>query len=385
MITRGFRHRASEKYNAVAQLRRYDNTLVSARCTLQSTISQRMNRLTMTLPDDWHTHLRDADALATTVPAATRCFGRCIIMPNLVPPVTSVALALNYRQRILRHQPVNSDWQPLMVLYLTDNTSAAEIRAAHAMGLIQAVKYYPAGATTHSAAGVTNLERLDSVFATLQELGMVLQMHGEVTDPDIDIFDREAVFIDRHLTRITERFPALKIVLEHITTHQGVDFVRHSHSKVAATITPQHLLYNRNDMLVGGIRPHLYCLPILKRNRHQEALIDAATSGSHKFFLGTDSAPHAREDKESYCGCAGCYSHHAAIELYAEAFDRAESLHQLEGFASHHGADFYGLSRNPRQIHLIRKSWQVPEKIHYRGTEIVPLAAGETLHWTLES
>ena len=344
-----------------------------------------MDQLTIIQPDDWHLHLRDEGALATTVPGAARCFGRGIVMPNLVPPVRNVAAATAYRERILAARPENSEWQPLMVLYLTDNTSADDIRAAHACAFVHACKYYPAGATTNSDSGVTDLERLDEVFETMQELGVVLQMHGEVTDPDIDIFDREAVFIDRHLVRIREKFPALKMVLEHITTEQGATFVRHSEGPLAASITPQHLLYNRNDMLVGGIRPHLFCLPILKRNRHQTALIEAATSGDSRFFLGTDSAPHPRHAKENACGCAGCYSHHAAIELYAEAFDRAGALHQLEGFASRYGADFYNLAYNRRKITLNRDPWTVPERIDYDGGELIPLAAGQALNWRLQN
>ena len=308
-----------------------------------------MDQLTIIQPDDWHLHLRDEGALATTVPAAARCFGRGIVMPNLVPPVRNVAAATAYRERVLAARPEKSEWQPLMVLYLTDNTSADDIRAAHACAFVHACKYYPAGATTNSDSGVTDLERLDEVFETMQELGVVLQMHGEVTDPDIDIFDREAVFIDRHLVRIREKFPALKMVLEHITTEQGATFVRHSEGPLAASITPQHLLYNRNDMLVGGIRPHLFCLPILKRNRHQTALIEAA------------------------------------IELYAEAFDRAGALHQLEGFASRYGADFYNLAYNRRKITLNRDPWTVPERIDYDGGELIPLAAGQALNWRLQN
>ena len=270
-----------------------------------------MDKITLIQPDDWHLHLRDNQALKTTVPAAARGFGRGIIMPNLTPPVTNVNRASDYRERILAQRPEGSDWQPLMVLYLTDNTSPDDIIAAANSGFIYGCKYYPAGATTNSDSGVTNLNNMDAVFETMQEVGMVLQMHGEVTTPDIDIFDREAVFIERHLRPLVAKFPRLKMVMEHITTKQGAEFVLSAGNNVAASITPQHLLHNRNDMLVGGIRPHLFCLPILKRDIHQQALIRVATSGSHKVFLGTDSAPHAQGDKESACGCAGCFSHHA--------------------------------------------------------------------------
>ena len=342
-----------------------------------------MEELSLIQPDDWHLHLRDEDALATTVPAAARCFGRSIVMPNLVPPVTTVDRAHAYYQRILAHRPAGSDWQPLMVLYLTDNTSPDEIRQAKSSGMIYGCKYYPAGATTNSDSGVTDLQRMDDVFATMQEVGLVLQLHGEVTDHDIDIFDREAEFIARHLSQIVDKFPELKIVFEHITTQQSVDFVRGQGPNVAATITPQHLLYNRNDMLVGGIRPHLFCLPILKRNRHQQALIDAAVSGEKQFFLGTDSAPHEQHTKENACGCAGCYSHHAALELYAEVFDQAGALDQLEAFASRNGADFYELAYNTKTLTLRREPWTLPNQVAFADTQLVPLAAGEELKWRL--
>ncbi len=340
-----------------------------------------MDELTLIQPDDWHLHLRDGDALATTVPAAARCFGRSIVMPNVVPPATTVEQARDYYERILKHRPAGSDWLPLMVLYLTDNTSPEDIRQAKASGLVFGCKYYPAGATTNSDSGVTDLSRMDTVFATMEEVGLVLQVHGEVTDEDIDIFDREAVFIERHLGHIAERFPNLKIVFEHITTEQGVNFVRASSQNIAATITPQHLLYNRNDMLVGGIRPHLFCLPILKRSRHQQALIDAAVSGEQKFFLGTDSAPHAQDTKETACGCAGCYSHHAALELYAEVFDQAGALDRFEAFASKNGADFYGVDYNTNTVTLRREPWSLPDQVAFAGTQMVPLAAGEVLNW----
>ena len=342
-----------------------------------------MDRLTILQPDDWHLHLRDDRALETTVPAAARGFGRGIIMPNLTPPVISVERAKAYRDRILRQRPEDSDWQPLMVLYLTDNTQPNEIIKAADSGLIYGCKYYPAGATTNSDSGVTDLNKMDAVFEAMQEVGMVLQMHGEVTSGDIDIFDREEVFIERHLRSIVEKFPDLKMVLEHITTKQGADFVLNASDNVGATITPQHLLYNRNHMLVGGIRPHLFCLPILKRNIHQEALIAAATSGSHKVFLGTDSAPHTQGDKESSCGCAGCFSHCSAIELYAETFDKAGALDKLEGFSSINGPNFYGLPVSKSSIVLEKVSWTIPESIDYIDTKLIPLGAGSKLSWKL--
>jgi dihydroorotase len=342
-----------------------------------------MDKITLIQPDDWHLHLRDNQALKTTVPAAARGFGRGIIMPNLTPPVTNVNRASDYRERILAQRPEGSDWQPLMVLYLTDNTSPDDIIAAANSGFVYGCKYYPAGATTNSDSGVTNLNNMDAVFETMQEVGMVLQMHGEVTTPDIDIFDREAVFIERHLRPLVAKFPRLKMVMEHITTKQGAEFVLSAGNNVAASITPQHLLHNRNDMLVGGIRPHLFCLPILKRDIHQQALIRVATSGSHKVFLGTDSAPHAQGDKESACGCAGCFSHHAAIELYAEVFEQAGALDKLEAFASTNGPDFYGLPYNPVTIELKKQPWQLPDSVPFEDTQVIPLGAGTTLNWKL--
>jgi len=340
--------------------------------------------LQLTRPDDWHLHLRDGAALQTTVAAAARGFARGIVMPNLTPPVTTVAEASAYRERILAARPVGSDWQPLMVLYLTDNTSVEEIERAAACDFIAGAKYYPAGATTNSDSGVTSLAKIDRVLAAMQECELVLQLHGEVTDHAIDIFDREATFIERHLSPMVENFPSLRIILEHITTQQGAEFVAGADANIGATITPQHLLYNRNDMLVGGIRPHLFCLPILKRNVHQQALLAAATSGSGKFFLGTDSAPHPRGAKESSCGCAGCFSHPAAIELYAAAFEAEGKLDQLEGFASHFGADFYQLPRNTDTITLHRQSWQLPDSLPFVDGDIVPLGAGTTLSWQLQ-
>jgi len=304
-------------------------------------------------------------------------------MPNLRPPVTTVDQALAYRERILRALPAESSWEPLMTLYLTDNTSITQLREAHRSGRILGVKYYPAGATTNSDSGVTRLDRIAPLLAEMENLDLPLLLHGEVTDPEVDIFDREARFIERELAPLIRRFPALRVVLEHITTREGADFVAAASSQVAATITPQHLLFNRNHLLTGGLRPHFYCLPILKRDIHQRALVAAATGGSGKFFLGTDSAPHPRASKESACGCAGCFSHHAALELYALAFERAGALDQLEGFASHFGADFYRLPRNTGTLTLERTAWQLPEELSLGGEPLVPLAAGEILHWQM--
>jgi dihydroorotase len=306
--------------------------------------------------------------------------GRAIIMPNLVPPATCTQSALAYRERILAAQP-KAQFEPLMVLYLTDNTSADEIRAAKASGHIVAAKLYPAGATTNSDSGVTDVENIYPILEVMQEVGMLLLVHGEVTDSSIDIFDREKVFIDTKLKKVVDAFPKLKIVLEHITTEDAVEFVESAPDNVAATITAHHLLYNRNHMLAGGIRPHYYCLPILKRNTHQQALLRAATSGSKKFFLGTDSAPHAKDKKEAACGCAGAYTAHAAIELYAEAFEEAGALDKLEGFASHFGPDFYGLPRNADTITLEKNSWQVPESYPLGDTQVVPIKAGASVDW----
>ncbi|RZM75497.1 dihydroorotase [Pseudoalteromonas rubra] len=336
--------------------------------------------LTITRPDDWHVHLRDGAVLVDTVRDISRYMGRAIIMPNLVPPATCTQSALAYRERILAAKP-NGQFEPLMVLYLTDNTSAEEIRAAQASGHIVAAKLYPAGATTNSDSGVTDIENIYPILEVMQEVGMLLLVHGEVTDSSIDIFDREKVFIDTKLRKVVDAFPKLKIVLEHITTQDAVEFVESAPDNVAATITAHHLLYNRNHMLAGGIRPHYYCLPILKRNTHQQALLRAATSGSKKFFLGTDSAPHAKDKKEAACGCAGAYTAHAAIELYAEAFEEAGALDKLEGFASHFGADFYGLPRNTDTITLEKSSWQVPESYPLGDTQVVPIKAGASIDW----
>lgn len=337
-------------------------------------------RLTITRPDDWHLHLRDGEALSSTVPDAAATFGRAIIMPNLVPPVMNAEQALSYKARILEQRPAGSQFEPLMVLYLTDNTSADDVESAKAAGVV-AAKLYPAGATTNSASGVTDLKKLYPALEAMQAQGMPFLLHGEVTDADIDIFDREKAFIDRTLINLVKDFPDLKIVMEHITTKDAAEFVASAGPNVAATITAHHLLFNRNHMLAGGIRPHYYCLPILKRNIHQEALIAAATSGSPKFFLGTDSAPHAKDKKEAACGCAGAYTAFHALELYATAFENANSLDKLEGFASHYGPDFYGMPRNTETVTLEKTEWQLPETLPLGQDTLVPLMAGETLSW----
>jgi dihydroorotase len=342
-----------------------------------------MTELTITRPDDWHLHLRDGAALVTLVPHSAARFARAIVMPNLMPPITGLDQALSYRQRILAAVPEGQRFQPLMTLYLTDETPPREIRRARVSGVVHAAKLYPAGATTHSDAGVTRLENILPVLEAMQDEDLPLLVHAEVTDPDVDIFDREAVFIERHLQGLVYRFPGLRIVVEHVTTREAVEFVRGSPPRVAATITAHHLLYSRNAMLAGGIRPHLYCLPILKREPHRGALIEAATSGDPKFFLGTDSAPHPRQGKENACGCAGCYTACAALELYAEAFEQADALDRLEGFASHFGADFYGLPRNRDTITLQREEWTLPESYRFGEGGLVPLRAGERLPWGL--
>mgnify|MGYP005615393059 FL=1 len=338
-------------------------------------------RLTITRPDDWHIHLRDGAVLANTVPDVARYFGRAICMPNLVPPVKTTEEARGYYQRILAVRPAQSSFEPLMVLYLTDHTDAAEIAKAKASGIVQAVQPYPAGATTNSHAGVTNLENVYPVLEKMAEHGVPLLVHGEVTHADIDIFDREKVFIETILAPLHRRFPTLKIVLEHITTNDAVQFVQATNHNIAATITAHHLLFNRNHMLVGGIRPHYYCLPILKRQSHQASLLAAATSGNPKFFLGTDSAPHAIGAKEAACGCAGSYTAHAAIELYAEAFEQMNALDKLEGFASFFGADFYGLARNSDTITLEKEQWSVPENYSLGQSVVVPIRAGSSIAW----
>ncbi len=340
--------------------------------------------LTITAPDDWHLHFRDGDILGETVPATARCFQRAIVMPNLVPPVTTTEMALAYEQRILAARPEGSEFQPLMTLYLTDETTPAEIEKAKSAGVV-AAKLYPAGATTNSAAAVTDIANLKDVFAAMAEQGMLLLVHGEVTDKEIDIFDREKVFIDRHLSRIVLENPSLKVVLEHITTADAAEFVLTSTEKVAATITPQHLLLNRNDLLVGGVRPHNFCLPVLKRNTHQRALREAVAKGTPKIFLGTDSAPHEKSKKENACGCAGCYSAWSAIELYAQVFEDMGVLDKLEAFASHFGPDFYGLPRNTGSLTLIKQEWTVPEEIMLPNEHpIVPFFAGETISWKVK-
>ncbi|GAB2730241.1 dihydroorotase [Melaminivora jejuensis] len=338
--------------------------------------------LTLTRPDDWHLHVRDGAPLATVVPHTAAQFGRAIIMPNLRPPVTTAAQALAYRERILAAVPPGLQFEPLMTLYLTDNLAPEEIARAKAAG-IHAAKLYPAGATTNSDAGVTDLRRIHPVLEAMQKAGMLLLVHGEVTSPDIDLFDREAVFIEQQLIPLRRDFPGLKIVFEHITTREAAQYVADSDAHTGATITAHHLLYNRNAIFTGGIRPHYYCLPVLKREVHRQALVQAATSGSNKFFLGTDSAPHPAHLKEHASGCAGCYTAHAAIELYAEAFDAAGALDRLEGFASFHGADFYGLPRNCSTITLRREAWTAPERYAFGEAELKPLRGGEQLAWRL--
>ncbi len=341
-----------------------------------------MTELTITRPDDWHVHLRDGDALRHTCADMARYFQRVIVMPNLTPPATTVAEASDYRDRIVDAMAgLPRQFEPLMVLYLTDQTTAEEIRRAAESPFVHAVKLYPAGATTNSDAGVADLESLYPTLAAMEEVDLPLLIHGEVTDSDIDIFDREKVFIDRHLAPIASRFPGLRIVLEHITTGDAVSFVSESPANIAATITAHHLLFNRNDMLVGGIRPHYYCLPILKRMSHQQALLDAATSGNPKFFLGTDSAPHTTDNKETACGCAGVYTGHAAIEFYAEVFHRAGKIDRLEGFAAHFGPDFYRLPRNTDTITLKNEPWHVPAALPLGSGTLTPLRAGDTVQW----
>ncbi|MEC8525630.1 MAG: dihydroorotase [Pseudomonadota bacterium] len=342
------------------------------------------DRLTITRPDDWHLHLRDGPVLQYTVPATARVMKRAIIMPNLQPPVMNAEQAHEYRERIMSKVPQGINFDPLMVLYLTDNTAPEMIREAKEAGHIVAVKLYPAGATTNSASGVTDLGKLDELAAALTENNIKLLVHGEVTHSDVDIFDREKRFLDEILSPLVSRNPDLNMVVEHITTKDAADFVKSQGDNVGATITVQHLAYNRNHMLVGGIKPHYYCLPVLKRNTHQQALQDAVVSGNPKFFLGTDSAPHAKGAKESACGCAGCYTAYAAIELYAEIFDDLGALDKLEGFASHYGPDFYGLPRNTDEITLVKKEWQVPTEMPFGSDVIVPLRAGETLRWKLD-
>lgn len=341
--------------------------------------------LTITRPDDWHIHFRDGDMMATAVPATANVFARAIAMPNLQPPVVSPADAEAYYQRLKSVTPADSGFEPLMTLYLTDDTTPEMVKQAAQQGLVKACKLYPANATTNSAHGVTDLSRLDATFEAMAEVGLLLLVHGEVTHDDIDVFDREKAFVDTHLANIVSRFPQLKVVVEHITTGDAAQFVLESSDKVAATITPQHLMYNRNHLLVGGIKPHNYCLPVLKRRTHQEALQEVVASGSPKFFLGTDSAPHLQHAKESACGCAGCYSAPAALELYAEVFEQLGIIEKLEAFASFNGPDFYGLPRNTDKITLVRQPWQIPASVDVAGEPLVPFYAGETLQWKVQA
>jgi dihydroorotase len=342
-----------------------------------------MTALTLKRPDDWHLHLRDGAALASVLRFTAARFGRAIIMPNLKPPITTTAAACAYRARIQAALPAGSRFEPLMTLYLTNDTDPEEIDRAKRSGVIHGVKLYPAGATTHSAAGVTDIRRVDATLARMERLALPLEVHGEVTDPEVDVFDREQRFIDDVLAPLLDRFPGLPVVFEHITTARAVEFVRAARARVAATITPQHLLHNRNAIFAGGIRPHYYCLPILKRETDRQALLAAATGGEPRFFLGTDSAPHERGTKETACGCAGMFTAHAALELYAEAFEAAGRLDRLEGFASFHGADFYGLPRPTESITLIKETWVPPVTYEFGDGVLVPYRAGETVSWRL--
>jgi dihydroorotase len=344
-----------------------------------------MNKLIITRPDDWHLHLRDGDALKAVLPDTAKQFARAIVMPNLRPPVTTTAQAVAYRQRILAALPVGLQFEPLMTLYLTDNTLPEEIVTAKASGIIHGVKLYPAGATTNSDSGVTDIGKCGKVLEAMAKHGLPLLVHAEVTDADVDVFDRERVFIDRHMIPLLKRHPGLRVVFEHITTKDAAQFVANAPANVGATVTAHHLLMNRNAMFAGGMRPHHYCLPVLKREEHRLALVAAAISGNPKFFLGTDSAPHARTAKEASCGCAGMYTAHAAMELYAEAFDAAGALDKLEAFASFYGADFYGLPRNTGKVSLIKQSWQVPDELPMGSDVLVPLRAGQTINWKFES
>ncbi len=348
-----------------------------------ATAATTVDRIELTRPDDWHLHLRDGEYLPAVLPHTVRQFARAIVMPNLRPPVTTTAQAVAYRERILAALPAGSRFEPLMTLYLTDRTTGAEIETAVASGIVKAVKYYPAGATTNSDSGVTDVSRARPALEAMQRLGLPLLVHGEVTDTNVDLFDRELAFIDRVLAPLVRDMPALRVVMEHITTRDAVTFVESCGPQVAATLTPHHLLMNRNAIFVGGIRPHYYCLPVLKREVHRQALMDAAASGNPKFFLGTDSAPHARHTKETDCGCAGCFNAHAALELYAEAFDRAGALDRFEAFASFHGPDFYRLARNTGKVVLVRESWDAPAEYPYGADTLVPLRAGEPLQWRL--
>lgn len=342
-----------------------------------------MTTITITRPDDWHVHLRDGEVLKDTVRDISRYNGRALIMPNTIPPITDTEMAAAYRERIMAEKP-SAQFSPLMALYLTDNTTPDEIRKAKASGLVVAAKLYPAGATTNSDSGVTSAKNIYPVLEAMEDVGMLLLVHGEVTAHEIDIFDREKQFLETVLAPIVNDFPNLKIVLEHITTADAANFVNTANDNVAATITAHHLMYNRNHMLVGGIKPHFYCLPILKRNTHQQALIAAATSGSKKFFLGTDSAPHAKDKKEAACGCAGSYTAHAALELYAEVFEQEGKLENLEGFASHNGPDFYGQPRNADTVTLTKQAWTVPTTMPFGSDIVVPIKAGEEITWSVK-
>ncbi len=342
-----------------------------------------IDTLTLTRPDDWHLHLRDGDVLRDVVPHTARQFARAIVMPNLKPPVTTTEMAAAYRQRIIAALPEGASFEPLMVLYLTDNTTPDEIHRAVDSGIVHGVKLYPAGATTNSDAGVTDIRRCMATLEAMQKLGLPLLIHGEVTDGDTDVFDREAVFIDRILQPLRRDLPGLRVVFEHITTREAAHYVRDAEGDIAATITAHHLLYNRNAIFKGGVRPHYYCLPILKRETHRLALIEAATSGNPRFFLGTDSAPHPKGLKEHACGCAGCYTALHAMELYAQAFEEAGVLDKLEAFASFYGADFYGLPRNTDRITLQKQNWVVPEELVMQAATLVPLDAGTTLAWKM--
>jgi dihydroorotase len=339
--------------------------------------------ITITRPDDWHLHLRDGAVMASVLPHSARQFGRAIVMPNLNPPVTTTAQALAYRERILAALPPGMQFEPLMTLYLTDNTAPDEIRRAKGSGIVHAVKLYPAGATTNSDAGVTDLAHCSKVLDTMQELGMPFLVHGEVTDPDVDIFDREAVFIERVLQPLRRSMPSLPIVMEHITTKESAQYVGEADGPLAATITAHHLLYNRNEIFKGGIRPHYYCLPVLKREQHRQALVAAATGGSSRFFLGTDSAPHSQGLKENACGCAGCYTALHAMELYAQAFENANALHRLEAFSSFNGPDFYRLPRNGGSVTLKQESWVLPDQLPLGDASVVPLNGGGGMRWKL--
>jgi len=342
-----------------------------------------MTTLTLTRPDDWHLHLRDGEQMRAVLPDTALRFARAIVMPNLKPPVVTIEMALAYRDRILAALPRGMRFEPLMTLYLTDNTAPSEIIEARRSGAIHGVKYYPAGATTNSDAGITGIAKCYAALEAMERVDMPLLVHGEVTDPEVDVFDKEKVFLERVLIPVTQRFPQLRIVFEHITTREAVEFVTGASSKIAATITAHHMLLNRNALFQGGIRPHHYCLPVLKREIHRRTLVEAATSDNPKFFLGTDSAPHSRSAKEAACGCAGIYTAHAAIELYAEAFEQAGALDKLEAFASFHGADFYKLPRNKDSVTLKKENWDVPAQLEFAGEALVPLRAGESLVWKL--